>query len=116
MPPARLRPVERHIVNLVTLVQTLQCFERANLTAACGGMQKIRVRPIGSSCAARPLPQCCRLAPAGQEQIAPDLQIEQPPDAIGGVLATGAMPMDERFHLAQVQYAASNPSRERSAA
>ncbi len=32
-----------------------------------------------------------------------NLQIQQTPDAIGGVLATGAMPMDQCFHLAHVK-------------
>src|SRR5258708_6625512 len=43
------------------------------------------------------------LAPAGNEKIAPDLQIQKPPDAIGGVLKAGTVAADERLHFAHVE-------------
>ena len=42
---AGLRQIERGEVDLVPLVQLLQGFERADLTAAAGGMQKFRFHP-----------------------------------------------------------------------
>src|SRR4029077_6632998 len=37
------------------------------------------------------------------EEVAPELQVEQPPDAIGGNFKARAMTMDQRFHLAHIQ-------------
>ena len=109
--PAPLEPtkrllsgkIQRYVVDLMPEVQTLQRFERADVPAFRRWMKKIGLDPqdlhTGWGTCSRPALSCA----AGQKQIAPELQIQQPPDAIGSIFETRAMPIDQRTDLVHVE-------------
>src|ERR1700678_282607 len=65
------------------------------------------ISPTGFSCPCRSRPRL--LAPACEKYVAPKLEIEQPPDAIGAVFASRTMPLNERVHLAEVEVSRHQP-------
>ena len=89
------------VVDLMSFVQALEHFKRSDLPATSGGMQKIGFDPknfhslrdgrrLGRQYSVPPL-----IAFAGDENIAPQLQIQQPPEPVSGVFLVGQMAVNQ---------------------
>ena len=92
------------VVDLVPAVQVAQHFQGADLTALGGGVHEIGVDPedlhsggMGGGHDAIP----ALFAFAGEEHVAPQLEVQQPPDAVRGVFASGHLQVEEIFELPQ---------------